>query len=321
MDARSDVLQTIRLSGVIFLRAELGETFGVSMPPPTISHPSISPATDEHRLVMFHIVREGSGYVEVEGFPPRRLQEGDVIIVFDDLYHSVVDAPGRETIASADLVPDFTAVAAPPAVRVGEGERTMRLVCGMLQFVERGFDPVFSSLPPFLHVAKDDGPSSAWMRANLAHIIAEAESGRAGSETLLSRLTELLFVETLRKYLEGLPEDERGFFAALKDPVVGKSLQLIHADPAHAWTVAELGKRAGASRSAFAARFGELLGVTPMTYITRWRMRLATNLLTNPVLSLPDIASRVGYESESAFSRAFKREMNLPPAAWRAKMA
>ncbi len=249
MDALSDVLDTVDLSGVIFLRANLGERYGVSMPPPTISHPTIKPLSKEHRLVMFHIVREGRGFVEVEGFEPRELREGDLIIVFDDLYHAVVDTPGRETIASADLVPNRTRLPALPAVDLGGGDRTMRLVCGMLQFVDRGFNPVFAALPPYLHIKREEGPSSEWLQANLTHIIREAESGRPGSEKLLSRLTELLFVETLRTYLEKLPGSEGGWLAALKDPIVGKALQLIHDAPAHRWTVADLAKRAGASRS------------------------------------------------------------------------
>jgi AraC-like DNA-binding protein len=320
MDALSDVLQTINLSGVIFLRANLGESYGVSMPPPTISHPSIKPLSDEHRLVMFHIVREGGGFVEVEGFSPQKLEEGDLIVVLDDLYHSIVDSPGAKTIASADLVPDHTLVAAPPAAEVGEGERTMRLVCGMLQFVDRGFNPVFSALPPYLHIPKKEGPSAAWFQANLSHIIDEAESGRPGSDRLLSRLTELLFVETLRTYLESLPKSETGWFAGLKDPMLSKALQLVHENPAHDWSVAELAKRSGASRSAFSARFTDLMGTAPMTYITRWRIRVATNLLEDPGLSMAEIAQYVGYESESAFNRAFKREMGSPPAAWRANL-
>lgn len=320
MDALSDVLQTIKLSGVIFLRANLRGHYGISMPPPTISHPAIRPPTSEHRLVMFHIVQEGHGFVEVEGFPPQELREGDLIIVLDDLSHSVVDEPGRATIASADLVPEFTPVAAPPAAHVGSGgDNTMRLVCGMLQFVNRGFTPLFAALPPYIHIARDEGPASAWLQANVSHIIHEAESGRPGSEMLLGNLTELLFVETVRCYLRSLPETETGWFAALNDPIVGRALQVIHQDPARAWTVAEIARQAGASRSAFSARFSELLDCAPMTYVTRWRIRLATNLLEDTRMSIAEIANRVGYESESAFNRAFKREMGTPPAAWRSR--
>jgi AraC-like DNA-binding protein len=321
VDALSDVLQTIRLSGVIFLRANLSGQYGVAMPPPTISHPSITPPTDEHRLVMFHIVREGRGYVEVEGAPARELNAGDLIIVFDDLHHSVVDSPGRQTVASADLVPDFTLIAAPPAVHVGAGSTSLRLVCGMLQFVERGINPVFQSLPPFLHIRKEDGPSSAWLQESLTYTIAEAEAGRPGGDTLLSRLTELLFVETVRTYLQRLPASETGWLAALNDEMVGAAIHAVHARPAHPWTVAELAREVGASRSGFSARFSELLGVSPMAYVTQWRLRLATNLLEESTRSIAEIAADVGYESESAFARAFKRELGTPPATWRKQRA
>ncbi|MDD9945619.1 MAG: AraC family transcriptional regulator [Myxococcales bacterium] len=317
MDPLSDVLKTIKLSGVVFLRAQLRDQYGVEMPPPTLSHPSLRPPTPDHRLVMFHIVREGQGYVEVEGFEPRQIRDGDLIIILDDLVHSVVDVPGRATVPSASIVAEFTKTAAPPEVNLGRGDVSMRLVCGMLQFVERGISPLFSALPPYLLIPQDEGPSTVWLKTSIAHLITEAESGRPGSETLLSRLTELIFVETIRTYIDRLPESERGWLAALKDPLVGAAVRHMHERPQHAWTVAELARRVGASRSAFSARFTELLEVSPITYLYRWRIRQATNLLDDTQLSIPEIAAQVGYESESAFSRAFKREMGSPPASWR----
>lgn len=320
MDALSSVLATVRLTGLIFLRADLRGRYGISMPPPTISHPSIQPASAEHRLVMFHIVREGSGFVEVEGFSPQPLAQGDLIVVLDDLFHSLVDQPGRATIPSAKLVPRFSDVAAPPAVEVGDsGDGSMRVVCGMLQFVARGFTPLLSALPPYLHIPCNSGPSSDWLQANISHVIREAEVGGPGSQTLLCGLTQLLFVETLRCHIARLPPEQTGWLAALNDLTVGRALQLVHADPAHDWTVGELAARAGASRSAFSARFSELLDTPPMTYLTRWRIRLATDFLEDPDATLSDISARVGYGSESAFSRAFKREMGVPPAAWRGR--
>jgi AraC-like DNA-binding protein len=318
VDALSDVLETIKLSGVIFLRANLKGEFGVEMPPPTISHPTIKPPTQEHRLVMFHIVREGRGFAEVEDFSPTELSPGDLIIVFDDRFHSIVDTPGRATVPSESLVARPYPSAAPPAVHVGgEDEWDMRLVCGMLSFVDRGINPVFEALPPFLHIPAEEGPSGAWMQASLSHIIAEAESGRPGTDALLSRLTELLFVETLRGHLRGLPEDQKNWLAALNHPQIGPALQLIHADPAQAWTVAELARRVAISRSAFSSRFTEVVGLPPMAYLARWRVRRATNLLEDTSKSIAEVASAVGYESESAFNRAFKREMGTTPAAWR----
>ena len=316
MDPILDVLRTIKLSGVVFLRANLGGEYGIEMPPPTFSHPTVKPLTPEHRLVMFHIVREGQGYLEVQGSVPRKLDTGDLILVFDHVTHSMVDSPGRATVKSEELVVRSSG-AAPPAVEVGEGPRTMRLICGMLQFVERGVNPVIHSLPAFLHIPRESGPSTPWLRANVDHLVAEAETGRPGNDTVLSRLTELLFMETLRGYLQTLPPSERGWFAALKDPIVGTGIRLIHESPAHPWTVAELAKKSGASRSAFADRFTELLDTSPIAYVTQWRIRLATNLLSESDAPIGAIANEVGYESESAFNRAFKREVGATPAAWR----
>jgi len=186
-----------------------------------------------------------------------------------------------------------------------------------LHFVDRGYTPLFASLPPFLHIKKDEGPASEWLQANISHVVREAEGGRPGSESLLSNLTELLFVETLRCYLERT-ESDAGWLAALNDPGVGKALELIHQDPAQGWTVADLAKRAGMSRSAFAARFSELLGCAPMAYLTRWRIRLASNFLEDVRQSIGGVAAKVGYDSEAAFSRAFKRELGVAPALWRA---
>ncbi len=317
MDALSDVLSTINLSGVIFLRANMGGKYGISMPPPTISHPDIKPHSPEHRLVMFHIVRKGTGYVQVEGYEAAQLDEGDLIIIFDDLFHSVVDTPGRECIDSSEVVPQRTELAAPPAATIGDGEPSMFLVCGMLQFVSRGFNPALSSLPPYLLIKRDEGPSSEWLQANLTHIIREAESGRPGGAALLSRLTELLFVETLRSYLDRLPEGERGWYAGLRDPIVGKALELMHSAPQRDWTVQELARAVGASRSAFSARFTQLLDMAPMTYLTRWRIRVAMKLLEDQGHTIAQIAGLVGYETEPSFHRAFKRETGVPPAAFR----
>jgi AraC-like DNA-binding protein len=316
LDAISDVLKTINLTGVIFLRAELGREYGIASPPPTVFHPVIKPKSPEHRLVLFHIVREGQGYWQVEGQEAQKVGEGDLLIVFDDLDHSVMDSPGRPTIHSRHLITKRDAYK-PDAAHLGDGEPTMRLICGMLEFVNRGFNPVFSALPPFLRLKSGDGPSTAWMQASFTHIIDEAESGRPGSESMLAKLTELLFVETLRSYLQTLPEDEKGFFAGMNDETVGRAIGAIHENPAHAWTVAELAKKAGASRSAFSPRFGEVMGIPPMAYVTRWRIRLATNLLEESEETVASIAAKVGYESESAFNRAFKKEMGVPPAAWR----
>jgi AraC-like DNA-binding protein len=317
MDALSDVLSTIDLSGVVFLRGDFHGEYGLVMPPPTVEHPLVRPMTSEHRLVMFHIVQKGGAYLEVEGFDPVWLATGDLVILFDDRDHSLADTPGRRTVHSSEVVPQYPNVCAPPIVYIGEGALSMRIVCGMLQFVDRGFNPLFESLPAFLHISSEAGPPTSWLQENLQHLLREAENAGAGSDALLNRLTEVLFVETLRCHLQGLPRDEKGWLAALNDAAVGQALHLLHESPAHGWSVAELAQRVGLSRSALSARFGELLGTGPIGYLARWRIRLATNLLDLGDESIAHVASRVGYESEPAFSRAFKREMGVAPSLWR----
>lgn len=321
MDALSSALDAVNLSGLVFLRADMSGEYGFSMPSPTIYHPVIKARSREHRLAMFHIVQSGRCYLEVEGCEAVLLQEGDLVVVVGDVSHSIVDSPGRPTVPADTVAPTPSGSAAPPIVYMGESEHPTQLVCGMLEFLDRGFNPVFSALPPFLHVAKDDGPSSVWLQANLSHIIAEAESGRPGGERVLRKLTEILFVETLRCHLRSLSDTETGWFAGLNDPVVGQAIQAIHERPAHDWSLVELAKQAGVSRTVLSTRFVELMDMAPISYLKRWRIRLATDLLLQPGYTLADVADKVGYESESSFSRAFKREMDMPPAKWRNSIA
>ena len=315
MDPLSDVLRTIELSGVTFLRGDFRGEYGLVMPPPTVQHPLVRPRSREHRLVMFHVVQDGACYLEVEGYPAERMGEGDLVILFDDIDHVLVDTPGRRTIHSSEVVPEYPEVCAPPIVYIGDGPRSLRIVCGMLQLVDRGFNPVFDALPPYILLTSDSGVGSAWLQRNLQHLISAATSAAPGSHALLNRLTEALFIEALRTYIAALPATETGWLAALGDEVVGKALQCMHEAPAEPWTVAKLAQAIGASRSTLAARFQSVLGMAPIGYLTRWRIRLGTNLLRDGV-SVTETARSVGYESEAAFSRAFKREMGASSRAW-----
>jgi transcriptional regulator GlxA family with amidase domain len=161
------------------------------------------------------------------------------------------------------------------------------------------------------------GSAAAWMKSSLEFAADEIAARRAGSETVLAKLSELLFVETLRRYVEGLPEDQTGWLAGLKDPFVSRALSLLHGCVAKEWTVDDLGREVGLSRSALADRFARLIGEPPMRYLARWRIQVAAHQLRTSDMSLARIAEHVGYESEAAFSRAFKRNFGVPPAAWR----
>lgn len=225
----------------------------------------------------------------------------------------------------------------PPVIEGGGGE-VARFVCGYLH-CDQKFNPLFSTLPRLLCIRNREGsvvlesagaanPSAErqvpfhagmWLTTTLYYLIREAQSQSSSSQLILGRLTELMFVEVLRRYMEELAPGQKGWLAALKDPLVGRAINLLHAEPSRAWTVEDLARDAGVSRSALAGRFTELIGESPMRYLTNWRIHLAKQLLCEGHHSMAQVAERVGYESEYAFNRAFKRQVGEPPAAWRRK--
>jgi AraC-like DNA-binding protein len=198
----------------------------------------------------------------------------------------------------------------------GGAERT-RVVCGFLGCDERPYNPLLSSLPPVIHLsAAGPGATTGWLTTLLNIAVAESGSARAGGENVLSRLSELMFVEAIRRYLDGLPPDRLGWLAGVRDPIVGQTLAAIHSQPREAWTVERLARFAGLSRSVFAERFAAMVGQPPMQYLTLWRMQLASRLLRDGG-AVATVADAVGYESEAAFSRAFKKVVGRSPGTWR----
>lgn len=320
MDALSDLLHAVKLSGAVYFRGDLHGAFAVELPPPSILLPIIKgPSAAGHRMVLFHIVRSGTGVVLHEPEVAGELRPGDLLIITDDHPHTLCDRPGRTPIPAEKVLPYAQRLDAPPVIHFGDRDIPgLEIICGCLTLVDRGFNPLLAALPGFLHMRSSEGPPAPWLDSSLAYTIVEAEAQRPGSGSLLARLSELLFIETVRAYLLRLPEDERGWLAALRDPAVGKALDLIHGDVAHPWTVAELARRVGVSRSALSARFSELLDQPPMQYLTQWRIQCAQSAMErDPQLGIAELAARVGYESEAAFNRAFKRITGQPPGRWR----
>jgi AraC-like DNA-binding protein len=199
----------------------------------------------------------------------------------------------------------------------GGGGAKTRLICGFLACDDTLTNPVLSALPRMFKIDMRNDARSAWLESSLRLAAVEAAELRVGSAIVLGRLSELLFVEAVRRCVDSLPADRKGWLAGVSDRFVGRSLALMHAQPAHGWTVDELARKAGLSRSALAQRFTQLLGQPPMQYLARWRLQIAAQALRDGAQSLTAIAERVGYESEAAFNRAFKREFGLPPASWR----
>ena len=202
------------------------------------------------------------------------------------------------------------------SLRYGGGGDTTRLICGFLASDSVLSNPLLAALPRLFRIGMR-GTDAAWLETSMRFAASEAALARAGGATVLGKLSELLFIEAVRRYTETLPANERGWLAGLRDRFVGRALSLMHARPAHPWTVDALGRQVGLSRSALAQRFTALLGQPPMQYLARWRLQLAARQLRGGDVPLAVVAEDVGYESEAAFNRAFKREFGVPPAAWR----
>lgn len=314
-DVLSDVLRAVRLTGAVYFDFELSSPWVVEAPPSREIVGRVMPGAQ--RVIEYHLIAHGTGWGHAVGQEPRRLRQGDLIVFPQGDAHVLSSAPGMRA------APDMAAFARastplPMFYELGSGgpERA-RIVCCFLGCDERPFNPLLTSLPPVLHLsASRPDATTGWLSTLLGMAAKESGSARAGSENVLARLSELMFVETIRHYLETLPPAETGWLAGLRDPMIGQALAALHREPSEPWTVERLARVVGLSRSVLADRFTFMIGRPPMQYLALWRMQLASRLLLDgrPVAS---VAGAVGYESESAFSRTFKKLVGLPPATWR----
>ncbi len=314
MDAFSEILGAFALKGALFFNAEFSEPWGFSSPPSRDLAPVLAPGAPH--LVIFHFLVEGSGFVRVEDGSTLHLEAGDVVVMPHGNAHQMCSAEGvrdNETSAmfaklqSRDL----------KTMQAGGGGDVARFVCGYMACNPLLSRPILYSLPSAFKVNLRADRSGQWLENSILHLVEEAGSGSAGSEAMLGKLSEALFVDTLRRYMSRLPEQETGWLAGARDPVIGKSLTLLHTRAQHPWTIAELAREVGLSRSALVERFTRYLSEPPMSYLMRWRLQLAARALAATPRGVAEIASDVGYESEAAFNRAFKREFGLPPARYR----
>ena len=314
MDAFSEILRGVALKGALFFSAEFSAPWGFSSPPSTTLAPVLAPGA--LHLVIYHFLIEGSGFVVVEDGSRIRLEAGDVIVLPHGNAHRMGSAEGvREKETSAMMGKLQTRDL--KTMQAGGGGDVARFVCGYMACDPLLSRPVLSSLPSAFKVNLRADRSGQWLENSILHLVEEAGSDSAGSEAMLAKLSEVLFVDTLRRYIAGLPEQEVGWLAAARDPMVGKSLTLLHRKAGHPWTIAELAKEVGLSRSALVERFTRYLSEPPIAYLMRWRLQLAARALSSTSRSVFEIACDVGYESEAAFSRAFKREFGLPPSRYR----
>ena len=316
MDVVSDVLRAIRLSGLVTFHTELTAPWGLAVPPAAMLAELFGLET--RRLIAFHAVATGRCVSVLDG--TTTLETGDVVMYPQGDAHvlasdaAVVPTPVRGILPPVD--DERLAI-----VRHGGGGELTRLVCGFVHCDEGVFNPLSAGLPKVLCGRGGGADGASSLRGLLQLALSEAAAPRAGTTTLLTRLTELMFVEVLRTFMESMSSEQTGWFAGLRDPFVGRALQRLHAEPARDWTVDDLGRAVGLSRSALVDRFHALLGQPPMTYLTQWRIQLATQLLRESHASVATIAEQVGYASEAAFNRAFRRMVGKPPAAWRREAA
>jgi AraC-like DNA-binding protein len=332
MDVLSDVLRVVRLSGAVFFTADFSSPWAIESPLPDKLAAAVMPEAE--CVVLFHILVEGECEVACPSHPVTVMQSGDVVVFPRGDQHTM-RSHGTATPSPLSSIFSPGRHDEPPQLSYGGGGRTSRFVCGYLNCDQR-FSPLVDALPTMLLVRSRDDYSSieavdtrgtlpdvvpqgsgTWLGTTLKFTVNEARAARPGNAAILGRLTELMFVEILREYMQRLPANQGGWLSGLNDPYVGKALRLMHEDPVRDWTVDELAREAAVSRSVLAQRFTELVGEAPMRYLAGWRMQLAKQMMRDGAGNIQDIATRVGYESEAAFSRAFKRATGSPPAAWR----
>lgn len=310
MDPLSDVLRAVRLDGAYFYRVEAAGPWSVAAVAARELVPRVLPRA-EH-LIAYHILLSGTCFGGLEGERQVEMKPGDAIVFPHGDAHVMSSADGCRL--GADRL-DTSPARYPSTLEIGPGPtRETTLVCGFLGCDARPYNPLVASLPRCLVAS---GLAGGWLSQFPAQVVTESRTQNAGSETLLTRMAELMFIEVVRHHLENLPPRQAGWMAALKDDVAGPALAALHERPAHPWTLPELAQAIATSRTVLAERFAALVGVPPMLYLTRWRLQLAALELARGTVKVAAIAERVGYESEAAFSRAFKRETGVSPAAWR----
>jgi AraC-like DNA-binding protein len=317
VDALSETLRVVRLVGAIFIQARFTAPWCYQSPSADTVAPILEPTAD--RVVIFHLITEGECFVELGNEPPVRLSAGDVVVFPQGDAHRMNSQPGLPPAQGGRLADMLTR--RPRQLNYGGGGATTRLVCGYLACDERLARLLLAGLPPVLRVNVRGSNAGIWLESSLRYALAEARSPRPGGAGVLAKLSEVLFIEVLRLYMNEQSEGRTGWLAGLSDRIVGAALNALHRRPAEAWTLERLARAAGTSRSVLAERFQHLVGSSPMQYLTQWRMVLAANLLCRSDAPLARIAEDVGYQTDAAFSRAFRREYGAPPAAWRRRQS
>jgi len=313
--ALQSALERLRLEGAVFLRAEYREPWAYESLTARETAKILRPDSD--RVILFHVVASGTCWVAVDDGDKHWARRGDVIVLPYGDQHRMggVQNAGLVSISTFLQMPPWRQM---PVIRHGADGELTDVVCGYLHSRDPLFDPGLRVFPPVLVVRPPDGPAADWVRANVAYALEHTEAAPSSPGIVMSRLPELLLVEVLRLHLASAPAADQGWLAALNDPVLQPAMSLLHSAPERRWTVTTLAREAAVSRSVLDARFRDVLGRSPIRYVTEWRMHIAEDLLATTDLGVGVVARRVGYDAEEAFSRAFKRAHGESPSVWRA---
>jgi AraC-like DNA-binding protein len=303
VDPLGEALHFLRMTGSFYCRSELTAPWGLAMPA-------------MRDCLWFHVVTSGRCWLEAGDAEPRCLQPGDFALVPHGAGHRLWTEPHVATPIVVDLPQELVSERY-SLLRYGGGGAATTLICGVVRFDHPSAHPLLGLLPRVIHLDASSASHLDWMDSLLRLMAAEAKELRPGGETVITRLADILVIQAIRSWLRKDPAARTGWLGALQDPQLGRAIMLIHREPARAWTLASLASEVAMSRSAFAARFTELVGEPAMHYVARWRMHMALNWLKEEKLALGELASRLGYQSEAAFSRAFKRFIGMSPGAVR----
>ena len=322
MDVLSEVLRAVKLRGALFFNAEFSAPWCLHSAPTSAAAQYLaslaggSAATVPEHLMIFHFLTEGRAYARLPDGRREELAAGDIVIVPHGDPHFLGNGSPEEPVDSFKTFAQNLRQGL-KVTRFGGGGEVTRFVCGFMTCGPRLSNVFLDGLPPLLKVRVTNEPSGRWLEHSIRFSVDHASAAPAGSDLVLAKLSEVLFVEALRCYVNTLPASEIGWLAGARDAVVGRALEMLHKEPARQWTLPELSGRTGLSRTRLAERFRHFLGDSPMAYLGQWRLKLGAEMLQETDNSVAEIAAAVGYGSEATFNRAFKREYGCPPARFR----